>query len=72
MLRPRRVTRFAPTTVFPDPGVDEHSEVVIKQRVKRLLLDRTQVSLEANIERCPVRALVIDFQGYAEFGEQAL
>jgi hypothetical protein len=51
---------------------NEHPEVVPQQRVNRLLLDRTQVSLEASIERCPVRALVIDFQGYTEIGEQPL
>ena len=32
-------------------------------RENRLLLDGTQISLKAGIERFPVRALVIDFQG---------
>ena len=50
---------------------DEHPEVVFDQCVNRLLLERTQVSPEASIERCPVRALVMDFQGYTVFGEQA-
>jgi hypothetical protein len=51
---------------------DEHPEVMFHQCVNCQRLDRAQFSLEADIERLPIRTLVIDFEGYTEISEHLL